>query len=243
MILSRQKPATCIKVNHGIKKAPKMPVLDDFLDKRDYVGAITLLEFQRRCGKVVPHLNMWIAYCWFHLADYKKAYAIYKKMIEKTDCDPQALINLACCCMYLGLYDEAYTVLNTPQQDNFSILQSRLLFHLSHKLNKERNMMVHMSRLEDIDDKCSYYSLHFMRGNYEEAINSFKHLLNLDKNFAALKVYLAMCYFKLEYYDVAQDYLSEYLQQHPGSVLCSNLRACIFFRLYNGKAAEAELRS
>lgn len=59
----------------------------------------------------------------------------------------------------------------------------------------------------------------------------------------AINVYVAMCYYKLDYYDVSQEVLSVYLQQYPDSVTAMNLKACNHFRLYNGKAAEEELKS
>lgn len=52
-----------------------------------------------------------------------------------------------------------------------------------------------------------------------------------------------MCYYKLDYYDVSQEVLSMYLQTHPDSVIATNLKACNHFRLYNGKAAESELKT
>jgi intraflagellar transport protein 56 len=51
-----------------------------------------------------------------------------------------------------------------------------------------------------------------------------------------------MCYYKLDYYDVSQEVLSVYLQQFPDSVIGTNLKACNHFKLYNGKAAEQELK-
>jgi intraflagellar transport protein 56 len=57
----------------------------------------------------------------------------------------------------------------------------------------------------------------------------------------AINVYIAMCYYKLDYYDVAQEVLSIYLQAHPESVVATNLKACNHYRLFNGKAAETEL--
>ena len=51
-----------------------------------------------------------------------------------------------------------------------------------------------------------------------------------------------MCYYKLDYYDVSLEILAVYLQAHPDSAIGVNLKACNHFRLYNGKAAEAELR-
>ena len=54
----------------------------------------------------------------------------------------------------------------------------------------------------------------------------------------ALNVYLAMCYHKLDYYDVSQEVLAGYVQQHSDSAVAINLKACNYYKLYNGKAAE-----
>lgn len=59
----------------------------------------------------------------------------------------------------------------------------------------------------------------------------------------AINVYMAMCYHKMDYYDVSQEVLSSYIQAHPTSIMASNLKACNYYRLYNGKAAEAELKT
>lgn len=69
------------------------------------------------------------------------------------------------------------------------------------------------------------------------------HNLNLwCRDFLALNVYVALCYCKLDYYDVSLEILQAYLQANPQSALAINLKACNHFRLYNGKAAEAELK-
>lgn len=57
-----------------------------------------------------------------------------------------------------------------------------------------------------------------------------------------MNVYVAMCYYKLDYYDVSMELLGVYLPQHPDSAIAVNLKACNSFRLYNGKAAAAELK-
>uniref|UniRef100_H2Z4T5 Intraflagellar transport protein 56 n=1 Tax=Ciona savignyi TaxID=51511 RepID=H2Z4T5_CIOSA len=240
--LSRQKPAACIKLykNADKSKIEEIPDLEDFLTKRDYVGAITFLEFQKRIGKVFPDFELWIAYCLFHLGDYKKAYSMYNDILEHANCDANIVAYKACCCMYLGLYDEAHTLLNQAPE---SKLKSRLLFHLSHKFDEDHTMMMHMSNFKTVEDNCCYYSLNYMREKYDEAVSSYKHVLHLNKEFIALKVYIAMCYFKMEYYDVAQELLSDYMHFYPDSIAGTNLRACIYFRLYNGKTAETELES
>lgn len=58
------------------------------------------------------------------------------------------------------------------------------------------------------------------------------------RSFVALNVYLALCYYKLDYYDVSLEVLQVYLQQFADSATAVNLRACNHYKLYNGKAAE-----
>ena len=53
-------------------------------------------------------------------------------------------------------------------------------------------------------------------------------------------MYVALCYYKLDYYDVSQEVLAVYLQKVPDSTTALNLKACNHFRLYNGKAAEVK---
>lgn len=53
---------------------------------------------------------------------------------------------------------------------------------------------------------------------------------------------MALCYHRLEYFDVSQEVLAVYLQAYQGSAIALNLRACNTFRLYNGAAAEKELK-
>ena len=57
-----------------------------------------------------------------------------------------------------------------------------------------------------------------------------------------MNVYVAMCYYKLDYYDVSLEILAVYLNSFPDSSIAINLKACNHFRLYNGKAAESELK-
>ncbi|EFX81433.1 hypothetical protein DAPPUDRAFT_317709 [Daphnia pulex] len=59
----------------------------------------------------------------------------------------------------------------------------------------------------------------------------------------ALHVYIALCYYKLDFYDVSQEVLSVYLQKIPDSLIALNLKACNIYRLYNGRSAETEIRS
>ncbi|XP_077195402.1 intraflagellar transport protein 56 isoform X4 [Paroedura picta] len=104
-------------------------------------------------------------------------------------------------------------------------------------------MSFHQNLQDITEDQLSLASIHYMRSHYQEAIDIYKRILLDNREYLALNVYVALCYYKLDYYDVSQEVLAVYLQQVPDSTIALNLKACNHFRLYNGKAAEAELKS
>ncbi|KAG0730255.1 Intraflagellar transport protein 56 [Chionoecetes opilio] len=253
MILSRAKPAlgtnASAQVNTGSNKKT-LPKLEDFLKKRDFTGAITLLEFQRNSGNANEEADQWIGYCAFHLGDYKRSLVEFLKLtVNHKNPAPENWISLACCHFYLGMYPEAeeLTSLVCPQASEKApktALRTRIFFHLAHKFNDEKRLMMHHQQLEDvIEDQLSLASIHYLRSHYQEAIDIYKRILLDNREYLALNVYVALCYYKLDYYDVSQEVLAVYLQHYPDSPIAINLKACNHFRLYNGKAAEQELRA
>ncbi len=60
------------------------------------------------------------------------------------------------------------------------------------------------------------------------------------RDYLALNVYVALCYYKLDYYDISQEVLDVYLKKNPESATATNLQACNQYRLYNGKSAEVK---
>ncbi|KAF5889499.1 intraflagellar transport protein 56, partial [Clarias magur] len=246
-ILSRVKPALGAEGSLSSSekkrksKSRKIPRVEDYLNQRDYLGAMTLLEFQRNSGTAEENTDLWIGYCAFHLGDHKRAMEEYKALTLSPDSPPDVWVFLGCALFFLGLYKEAEeAALRGPK----SQLQNRLLFHLAHKFGDEKKLMGFHQNLEDVtEDQLSLASIHYMRSHYQEAIDIYKRILLQNREFLALNVYVALCYYKLDYYDVSQEVLAVYLQSVPDSTIALNLKACNHFRLYNGKAAEAELKN
>ncbi|KAK1124274.1 Intraflagellar transport protein 56 [Melipona bicolor] len=269
MILSRAKPAS----SEGVRKSAsekRIPKLEEFLEKRDYTGALTLLEFSNT-SETTPKSELWIGYCAFHLGDYRRAATIYENLWKKDQTPADTSTNLACCYFYLGMYPEAQKILEDAPH---SKLKNRLLFHLAHKMGNEAKLMEYHHMLEDvIEDQLSLASIHYLRAHYQEAIDVYKKILlenrdfdsddsgsinenlndrssdvrlirelNDSRDYFALNVYVALCYYKLDYYDVAQEVLQVYLQKYPDSAIAINLKACNHFRLYNGNAAQNEMK-
>ncbi|KAI4888489.1 hypothetical protein NFI96_011220 [Prochilodus magdalenae] len=246
-MLSRVKPAvggdSAVSSSEKKRKTKsrKIPRLEDYLSQRDYLGALTLLEFQRNGGAAEENTDLWIGYCAFHLGDHKRSMEEYRSLTLRPDCPDEVWVFLGCALFFLGLYKEAEEVaLKGPK----SQLQNRLLFHLAHKFGDEKKLMGFHQNLEDVtEDQLSLASIHYMRSHYQEAIDIYKRILLQNREFLALNVYVALCYYKLDYYDVSQEVLAVYLQNVPDSTIALNLKACNHFRLYNGKAAEAELKN
>ncbi|CAK9817123.1 Intraflagellar transport protein 56 [Anthophora quadrimaculata] len=268
-ILSRAKPVS----SEGVKKSvsdKRIPKLEEFLEKRDYTGALTLLEFNNASESSVDS-ELWMGYCAFHLGDYKRAATIYENLRKKEPPPVDLSTNLACCYFFLGMYPESQTILEDAPH---SKLKNRLLLHLAYKMGNDAKLMEYHHMLEDvIEDQLSLASIHYLRAHYQEAIDVYKKILlenreldsddsiNSDESlcnktsdvhlirelrssreYFALNVYVALCYYRLDYYDVAQEVLQVYLQKYPDSAIAINLKACNHFRLYNGTAAQNEMK-
>jgi len=110
MNLQRAKPAigpSSAEVKKEKKKA-KLPKLDEFLEKRDFTGALTLLEFNRQTGDDSEENAQWIAYCLFHLGEYKKCLEEYKQIVATSPhVSSEIHCNIACCYFMLGMYQES----------------------------------------------------------------------------------------------------------------------------------------
>merc|ERR1719446_838428 len=92
------------------------------------------------------------------------------------------------------------------------------------------------------EDQLCLAAIQYLRSHFQEATDIYKRLLVENREHWAINVYIALCYYKLDYYDVALEILQTYLTNYPHSITAVNLKACSHYQLYNGKAAEAELK-
>lgn len=241
-LLSRLRPA---KKKQAAAPRPQgrqqIPDLDEFLIKKDYAAAISLLEFKQKNGEKNEATNLWLGHCYFRSGDYKKALEVYEDMKKHEIENPDLPVFLGVCFFYLGMYEDAK---HAAEKADRTPLQNRLMFHVSHKLGEEKRLMAHHQLLGNtMEDQLSLASIHYMRMHYMEAIEIYKTILQEHTNMIALNVYMAMCYYKMDYFDVAQEVLAVYLRSFPDSPAALNLKACITFKTYNGKAALPEVET
>ncbi|CAE7866200.1 TTC26 [Symbiodinium sp. KB8] len=222
----------------GIGKA-EIPTIEDFVSKQDFSGALAVLDFKRRSGEVDETTLHWIAYCAWHLGDYERALETYDELLAMTD-RPILNVYRATCLLYLGRLEEAS---EAAHKGDGGKLQVRLLFQLAQRQGDEAALTSYHAQLEDVKlDQLCLAAAHYHRAHFDEARLVYKALLLDHRNDAALNVYIAMCYYKMDYYDVSLELLGVYTQKYPESIVALNVKACNHFRLYNGKAAEAELK-
>uniref|UniRef100_A0A915M9R1 Intraflagellar transport protein 56 n=1 Tax=Meloidogyne javanica TaxID=6303 RepID=A0A915M9R1_MELJA len=187
------------------------------------------------------NLRLWLGYCHFHAANYRNAKNIYEQMLGDKHCPNEVYLYLGCSFFFLGLYENAKKV---AEKASKCPLQTRLLFHVAHKINDKKSLVSHHGQLKDTtEDQLCLASVHYLRSHYQQAIDIYKKVLSKNKNFLAINVYMALCYYKLDYYDISMEMLQIYLDKFSDSPIAVNLKACNQYRLYNSKAAENELKA
>jgi len=232
------------KGKQGPSEVSRSKQLEDYITTRDFTGAVALLEFHKTHDTPIEGYPVlpWLGYCAFHLGDYTRALEAYQEMVDKDDdVAPEFHTYAGCCLFYLGQYKEAE---EEALKGATNTLQNRILFHVSHKTGDDHKLMVYHQKLQEqlLEDQLSLAAVHYFRNHFQEATDIYKRILLENREYVALNVYIALCYYKLEYYDVSLEVLNVYLQSHPDSAIAINLKACNHYRLYNGKAAEAELK-
>lgn len=154
----------------------------------------------------------------------RKAMDIYDELMKRNDYDRNIHAFKACChyalCNYKEAKDEALKATDTP-------LRNRLLFQLAHKLGEESDIMnYHKSLSNEVEDQLCLAALHYLRSHFEEATDIYKKMLIENKDYHAINIYVALCYYKMDYYDVSLEILAVYLGLYPDSIIGVNLKAC-----------------
>ncbi|KAL4108416.1 hypothetical protein PRIC1_000132 [Phytophthora ramorum] len=232
-------------------KTKKGPTAEECVAKRDFTGASAILEFNLKSDDTSSVSGpakaeekrktlLWLAYASFHLGNYQRALDAYAQLRDVDD-TPEVFLYRACCLFYLQMYKEAA---KEAEKGPAGQLQNRLLFHCAHKMGDEDKLLVYHQQLTDSkEDQLSLAAIHYFRNHFQEATDIYKRLLLENRDDIALNVYVAMCYYKLDYYDVSLEIMQAYLQAFPDSVVAVNVKACNQFKLYNGAAAKDEIKT
>lgn len=50
-------------------------------------------------------------------------------------------------------------------------------------------------------------AMHYLRGHFEDATEVYRKMSMENREYLAINVYIALCYYKLDYFDVSLDIL------------------------------------
>lgn len=116
--------------------------------------------------------------------------------------------------------------------------------HCEDRLGNSNNSELYRSHLSDsIEDQLSLAALYTRWGNYKDAVALYKQILTRNEHYFAVKFYLALCYSKLEFFDMALEQIEAYLERCPDSICGVNLKSCILYKLSGPSEAKKTLQS
>lgn len=194
-----------ISVQLDLEAEHDLPTWQDLLAKRDFLGAVTMLQVKSSDEDPIK-VKEWIAYCHFHAGQYEQACKVYEGLLKGIDPDPAYHTFKSACLFYMGKYDLAEaSALKGPE----SQLQQRVLVHCAHAAGIEEKLVEAHGKLEkrNVVDQLCLAAVHFRRSHFQEATDIYKRLLLENKTYLALNVFIALCYSRLDYYDISQEIL------------------------------------
>ena len=101
-------------------------------------------------------------------------------------------------------------------------------------------MSYHHKLRESDEDQLCLAAVHYLRGHYDDCIEIYKRLLQENKSKHSLYVYLALCYYQQEQYEMSLETIQIYLNQFPQSPYAINIKACNKFMISSSKEADEE---
>ena len=110
--------------------------------------------------------------------------------------------------------------------------------HLAFAQGKSEEADACATRLtNDMEDRLSHLSLKVRRGDFEAAAQGYADILASYPEMSALKLYAAVCYSRLELYDVSLELTESYLNGHSDSIGAGVLKACNAYKMHGHEVA------
>jgi intraflagellar transport protein 56 len=158
-------------------------------------------------GELQKHRKAeWLAYCFFHNGQFEKALNVYEGLVGDPEADPLCSVYAAACHIYLGQFKKAEDLAKSRPKCS---LANRILMHCAHAQGDEERLVECHTALSKtlLEDQLSLAAIHFRRSHFQEATDIYKRVLLEHKDFLALNVFIALCYSRLDYYDISQEIL------------------------------------
>ena len=242
---SRKKETASKEVLDPEADAPttetNLQIIQKNIESRDYSAAATFIDFiiEDLNVPVTDELELWKGYSLFHLGEYNAAISLYEKMLKKNPENTILHLYIASCQFYNKDYEEAR---KSAEKGPMCDYRTRLIFHIAQQLNDQDTLYeAHSQLVGYLENQMSLAAIHYLRANYQDAIDLYQKILSENPDYIALNVYIAMCMFKLEQYQESNDTVDQYLSAISDSAVALNLKSCDYFRLFSEDVAESQL--
>lgn len=184
-----------------LSRSMKSKVFDfeDYVNRHDYVGALTILEQAQNDALSSLNRLLWIAYCSMRLGNYERAKSVYEELLllgQKEDAPSDLGLYLAIANYYLGSYGKAEKSAMSVVND--SELKNRILVHIARATDDETKIATYRQQLSDSkEDELAAAAIELYRCRYKEASDVYEKMLTDSEEDLALNVFLAICYYKM----------------------------------------------
>lgn len=215
--------------------------LQKFIEDRNFSAAATFIDFltDELQQPKTTELSLWKGYSLFHVGQYEDAINVYEELLKIDPDDILLNLYISSCYYYIADYENAKMYAQRGPQSDF---RTRLLFHIAHKTNDEQELFqAHSQLIGTLENQLSLAAIHYMRANYQEAIQIYQKLLEQHPEFLALYVYISMCQYKLDSFEESNESVDQYLAVNSDSAVALNLKSCDYFRLFTPDIAESQL--
>ncbi|KAH0790316.1 TPR Domain containing protein [Histomonas meleagridis] len=241
MIVGAKKKTRSSETKKEAQPESDNDTIQKFIENRDYQGASTFITFLRDDLKqpYTKEMGLWHGYSLFHQGHYSEAIEIYEKLLKDNPEDTSLNLNIASCHFYNRDFDEAREMALKGTNGDF---KTRLIFHIAHQTNNEEELFqAHSELMGTLENQLSLAAIHYMRSNYQDAIEIYQRLLLQHPDFLALNVYISMCQFKLDQYEESNESVDLYLADYSDSAVALNLKSCDYLKIFDSEIAQSQL--
>ena len=193
---SQGHPSFPVWSSPRIKMKMKAFDFQNYINKKDYVGALAILEHGHCDNLSTVDRLLWVAYCASRVGHYSRAKEAYLKLLssEHDDVPAEVGLYLAISHFYLGSYHDAQQAALSFAGD--SELKNRILLHIARATDDETSIAKYRQHLSDSkQDQLSAAAIELYRCRYKKTAEHLEKIIANDD--LALNVYLAICYFKM----------------------------------------------
>lgn len=162
-----------------------------------------------------------IAYCYYHMSDFHSAARMYEQLTKICPGVEEYRIYFAQSTYKAGLYADAQRAASLIESENNFLRVRKLQAAIAYEQEETTQTKAFLDKCypDDPDVMTLQGCVAYKEGNYAAALAKFQETINALGYKLDLAYNIAVCYYKMEQYDMALKYISEIIEkgiaEHP----------------------------